>query len=91
MRASCVQQRLDRRYGAQLDLVGYFYLSDIVIGRTFYRLQLLLQLQRLATVGISFLLEELDGLWQLALLLLGFGQGILHLLEFCQQSYSLCR
>jgi len=73
MGASCVQQRLDCRYGAQPDLVGCLYLPDIVIGGAFYRLQLFLQLQCLAPVDVSFLLKELDGLWQLALFLLGLG------------------
>jgi hypothetical protein len=91
MRASDVQQRLDCRYGAQPDLIGCFYLFGIIIGRTFYRLQLLLQLQRFATVGISFLLEVLDGLRQLALFLLGLRQSILYLLEFGQQGFSFCR
>jgi len=65
-------QRLYRRYGVQSNLVGFFYLLYVVIGRTFYRLQLL-QLQCFATMGVSFLFKELDGLWQLTLFLLGLG------------------
>jgi len=70
MKASCVQQRLDRRYGAQPDLVGFFYLLYVVIGRVFYRFQLL-QLQCFATMGVSFLFKKFDGLWQLTLFLSG--------------------
>ena len=84
MKASDAQQLLDCRYGAQPDLIGCLYLFDIIIGITFYRLQLPLQLQRFATMDVSFLLKVLDGLRQVTLVLRGLGQSILYLLEFGQ-------
>ena len=60
MKSSWVQQCLDRRYGAQTDLVSILYLLQIVIGGAFHRLQLVFHLQRLTAVNVSFLLEKLD-------------------------------
>ena len=91
MRSSWVQQCPDRRYGAQMDLVGVLYLFQIVISRAFYRLQLFLQQKFLATMDISFLLKKLDCLRQLAFLRSDLGQGILYLLDFRQQGFSFCR
>jgi len=36
--------KLDSRYGAQANLVGFFYLLDVLIGRALYWLQLLFHL-----------------------------------------------
>ena len=84
-----VQQSLDRRYGAQTDLIGFFYLLYVVIGRTFHRLQLLLHLKCFAGLDISLLFKNLDRLRQLTFFLSSLGQGFFYLLEFCQQSLSL--
>ena len=75
MKASCAQQRLDCWYGAQPDLVGFLDFLHVVIGRTLYRLQLLLQLQSFATMGVSFLFQKLDSLWQLTFFLLGLDKA----------------
>jgi hypothetical protein len=40
-----------------MDLVGLFYFSNIFIGRTLYRLQLLLHLQCFCELGNLFLAE----------------------------------
>ena len=62
MESSYTQQGLDSRYGAQTDLIGLFYLPDVFIDRALHWLQLLLHLQCLAGLNVSFLLEGLDRL-----------------------------
>ena len=73
MKSSHVQQCLDRRYGAQTDLVGFFYLLHVIIGRALHWLQLLLHLQRFTAMDISLLFKKFDRLRQLAFLLLSLG------------------
>jgi len=87
MKSSRVQQSLDSRYGAQADLVGFFYLLDIFIGITLHWPQLLLHLQRLASLDVLFLLKNFDHLRQLAFFLLSLGQSLLHLFELSQQGF----
>ena len=91
MKSSYIQQGLDGRYGAQVDLVGFFYLPDVFIGRTLNRLQLLLHLQCLTGLDITFLLKGLDHFRQLAFFLLGLRQSLLHLFKLSQQSLPFCR
>ena len=71
MKSSLVQQSLDGRYGAQTNLVGLLYLSDVFIGRTFHQLQLLLHEQCLASLNVSLLLKSIERIGQLAFFLLG--------------------
>ena len=91
MKSLHTQQRLDRRYSTQADLIGFFYLFGVFIGRAFHQLQLLLHLQRFTAMDVSLLFKEFDCLRPLAFLLLSLGQGFFHLLEFCQQGFSFCR
>jgi len=60
MKSSQIQKSLDSGYGPQMDLVGFFYLPDILIGRTFYWLQFLLHLQCFTGFDVSFMLENLE-------------------------------
>ena len=62
MKSSQVQQSLDSRYGAQTDLIGNFYLSNVFVGWTLCRLELLLHLQCVASLDVSFLLKS-SGSW----------------------------
>ena len=91
MKCSQIQQVLNGRYGAQANLVGLFYLPDVLIGRTLYWLQLLFHLQCLPSLDVSFLLKSLDHLRQLAFFLLSLRQGLFHLFELSQQGFPSCR
>jgi len=81
MKSSQIQQGLDGRYGAQTNLVGLFYLSGVLIGRTLYWPQLLFHLQCLTSLDVSFLLKSLEHLRQLAFFLLSLSQGLFYLFE----------
>ena len=87
MKSSCIQQGLDGRYSAQANLIGFFYLFDIFIGRAFHQFQLLLHLQCLASLDVSLLFKGLDHLRQLTFFLLSLGQGLFYLFKFCQQGF----
>ena len=81
MKSSQIQQSLNSRYGAQANLVGFFYLPDVLIGRALYWLQLLFHLQSLTSLDVSFLLKSLEHLRQLAFFLLSLSQSLFHLFE----------
>jgi len=81
MKSLQIQQGLNGRYGAQENLVRFFYLLDVLIGRTLYWLPLLFHLQCPTSLDVSFLLNSLERLRQLAFFLLSLGQGIFYLFE----------
>jgi len=91
MKSLCTQRGLNCRYSTQSNLISFFYLPDVFIGRTFHWFQLLLQLQRLASLDISLLFESLDRFGQLAFFLLNLGQSFFYLFKFCQQNFSFRR
>jgi hypothetical protein len=70
---------------------AFLYLLSIFIGRTFYRLQLLFHLQRLASLSISLLLKISKRVEQMIFFLLSLGQSFLHLFKFGEQGLSLFR
>jgi len=72
----------------QANLVGLHYLLGIFIGRTFYWLQFLFHLQRLASLGISVLVKTLEHIRQLTLFLFSLSQCFLDFFKFSEQSFS---
>ena len=91
MKSSYIQQSLDGRYGAQTDLIDFFYLLDVFIGRALHWFQLLLHLQCLVGLDVSLLFEGLDRFGQLTFFLLSLGQSLFYLLKLCQQGFPFWR
>ena len=75
MKSSYIQQGLDGQYSAQTNLIGFFYLLDIFVGRAFHWFQFFLHLQCLASLDVSLLFEGLDHLRQLTFFLLSLGRA----------------
>ena len=83
MKSLYIQQGLDRRYGTQTNLIGFFYLFDVFIGRALHWLQLLLHLQCLAGLNVSLSFEGLDRFGQLIFFLPSLGKSLFYLFELC--------
>jgi len=46
----------------EANLIGFLYLLDVFIGGTLHWLELFLHRQGFASLGVSFLLEGIDGI-----------------------------